>query len=86
MGHACPRCGETVRRQYSKGSGLIGGVVGGLIASAISSLECAKCGPIQLNEFGKPIRTKIIIESVAIGSFALAIMGTLCFLMARGHA
>src|SRR5262245_23219366 len=63
MAYKCPRCGEDVRRGQSTAAGVVGGLVGILVASAFAPFLCDRCGTIPRSEFSASDRAEMIIGS-----------------------
>ena len=46
MAYECPRCGQPVKRGFSKSAHITGGVVGSILYAAFGGFEYIKCGRI----------------------------------------
>src|SRR6266702_2656576 len=70
MAYQCPRCGQPVRRGYTRTAQHTAGLIGALFYAAFGSFQCAKCGTVARSEFPAEVRTRM-----ATGSFFMAFGG-----------
>jgi len=70
MAYQCPRCGQPVRRGYSRTAQHTAGLIGALFYAAFGSFQCVKCGAVASSEFPAEVRTRM-----ATGSFLMAFGG-----------
>jgi hypothetical protein len=73
-GYCCPRCGGVLQRGSSFMAGVQGGLVGGLLYSAFSSLQCQKCGKIPSRELPKDARHEFWVGSLFMALGAILIL------------
>ncbi|EEF62604.1 hypothetical protein Cflav_PD5239 [Pedosphaera parvula Ellin514] len=75
-GYWCPRCGGKLKREASRGPGMLFGLIGALIASAFSPLKCQKCGPIPTNQLHADVRRKYRTNSILMVTAAVVVVIT----------
>lgn len=81
MAHKCPRCGQPVKRGFSRSAHITGGIVGSILYAAFGGFECIKCGRIERNEFSEEVRQKMTYVTwlLVAGAVAVAIGGLLLY-------
>jgi len=83
MAYQCPRCGQAVRRGYSKTAQHTAGLIGALFYAAFGSFQCAKCGAVARSEFPAEVRTKMATGSVLMVFGAIVLIGFLLWLASK---
>jgi len=66
MAYQCPRCGDSVSRNYNRTAQMAGGLVGALFVAAFGSFGCKKCGKIPRGEFPTEVRNRMMLGSVGL--------------------
>lgn len=69
MAYPCPHCNQPIRRVASETSWQHG-VLGAMMASAMSDFECPRCGLLAEEEFSPEVR-----QQMKRGSWALVAVG-----------
>jgi hypothetical protein len=73
VAYVCPRCSGPVNRGGHP-VGMVGGVVGALLAAAFGGFTCKKCGPIPKGEFPPDVQQKMTTGTVLIVFSAIAVL------------
>ena len=83
-GYLCPRCGGVLQRGWSFMASVQGGLVGGLLYGAFSSLECRKCGKIPSRKLPRDARHECWVGSVFMVAGAILVFVVVLLFIGKG--
>jgi len=83
MAYQCPRCGQPVRRGYSKTAQHTAGLIGALFYAAFGSFQCAKCGAVQEVNSRRKSEPRWPTGSVLMAFGAIVLIGFLLWLASK---
>ena len=83
MAYECPRCGQPVRRGYSRTAQHVAGLIGALFYAAVGPFQCATCGTVAAREFPPEVRTRMVMGSFLMVLGAIVLIGFILWIWSK---